>query len=114
MLTGAFVAPVTAFVLQSVVLYVNVAGIPVASAMPTAQASVGPPLMIVANSVAVLPTITDRFAGSIAAASAVGAGSGEHTQAPPLRAATHPWPPAPFGSVPFPTMKFPSGETLFA
>jgi hypothetical protein len=76
MFTGAFVPPVTAFVAQSVVLYVKAAGTLLVSAMPVAQATVGPPLMIVANAVAAVPTITDRLAGRIAAASAVAAGSG--------------------------------------
>src|SRR5262245_53448431 len=78
MSAGTLSPPMTALVEQSVWLYLTVGGpgSGVASEMPTWTAGFGPALMMVANTVAVTPTCTERLDGNTAATRAVGGGGG--------------------------------------
>src|SRR5438874_1348598 len=68
MLTGVSGAPVTALVAASVVWNLNVTGSALMGAGAQPVAGSGPGLMIVAKTVAGVPTWTDRLAGRMAAA----------------------------------------------
>src|SRR5262245_26912779 len=78
MFTATLSPPVTALVAQSVVLNLKLAWMLVASVMPAPHARFGPEFTMVANTVAVVPTCTDRLDGSTAATRLVAEGSGEH------------------------------------